>query len=53
MTAGWIRLRPGRRETAGAALVAGAVGVGVGLATFWLARLLLAREPLDRGDRGA
>ena len=43
----WVRNDPDRRETLGAGLVAGAVAAGVGVVTFYLARLFLAREPLD------
>ncbi len=49
----WIRLRPERRDTAAAALVATTLGFGVGMAAFYVVRLFLAREPLDRGDGGA
>jgi hypothetical protein len=47
----WIRLRAGRRDSAVAALFAATLGLGVGAATFYVVRLLLAREPLDRADR--
>lgn len=49
----WIRLRPARKDTAAAALLAATLGLGVGAATFYVVRLLLAREPMDRGDGGA
>jgi hypothetical protein len=54
----WVRTPAGGRENAGAALVAGAVAAGVGVVTFYLTRVLLAREPLDdppavRGDGSA
>ncbi len=49
----WIRLRPDRKDTAAAALVATTLGLGVGVVAFYVVRLLLAREPLDRGDGGA
>jgi hypothetical protein len=42
----WIRVRPGGRETLQAAVVAGAMAVGVGTVAFYLTRLFLAREPL-------
>lgn len=55
----WLRLPPERGDTLGAALISGALGAGVGLVSFYLARLFLAREPLDgppgppaRRDRG-
>ena len=38
----WIRVRPGRRENLRAALAA-----GIGVESFYLTRLLLAREPLQ------
>lgn len=43
----WVRLPPEPRDTLRAGLLAGAVGAGVGLAAFYLTRLLLAREPLS------
>ncbi len=43
----WVRLPPERDDTLRAGLLAGAVGAGVGLAAFYLTRLLLAREPLS------
>jgi len=46
----WLRLEPERKDTAAAALLATTLGLGVGMVTFYLVRLLLAREPLDRGD---
>jgi hypothetical protein len=46
MSARWIRTPPERRDEVAAALVAGALAVGVGLATFWITRLFLARERL-------
>lgn len=54
----WVPIPPGRRENAGAALVAGALAAGVGVVAFYLARVVLAREPLDdppavRGDGSA
>ena len=49
MSARWIRVPPERHHDVTAALVAGALAVGVGAAAFWLTRLFLAREPL-RGD---
>lgn len=53
----WIRVRPKGRESLGASLVAGVAAAGVGVATFYLTRLLLAREPLEgppgpRGNEG-
>ena len=46
----WIRLRPGRRETVGAALASGAVAACVGAVTFYLARLFLSREPIGPAE---
>lgn len=43
----WIRVPPGRRDNLGAALAAGALAAGVGVLTFYVTRLFLAREPLD------
>lgn len=43
----WLRGSPGARENLGAAVVAGAVAASVGLTTFYLTRLFLAREPLS------
>ena len=46
MSPRWIRLDPDRHDDLRAAIVAGALGVGVGLVAFYFARLLSAREPL-------
>ena len=46
MSARWIRTPPEPSDEVAAALVAGAIAVGVGLAAFWIARLFLARERL-------
>lgn len=43
----WIRVRPDRGENLRAALAAGALAAGVGVVSFYLTRLLLAREPLQ------
>lgn len=42
----WIRTRPTTEDNAGAGLAALAVAAGVGVATFYLVRLFLAREPV-------
>lgn len=42
----WIRMPPEREDTVGAAALAVVAGVGVGVATWYVARLLLAREPV-------
>ena len=52
MSEPWIRQPPERRHDVVAGVLAGAVAVGVGLTVFWLARLLLAREPLGGTERG-
>ncbi len=49
MRSRWIRNRPDLREDLGAGIVAATLALGVGLATFYVTRLLMAREPLD-GD---
>jgi len=46
MSARWIRTPPEARDDVAAALVAGTLAVGVGLAAFWITRLFLARERL-------
>ena len=47
MNAPWIRVPPEPRDTVAAGVVAGAFAGGVGVATFYLVRTLLAREPLS------
>lgn len=44
----WIRRPPERRENAAALLAAGIAAAGVGTLTFYLARILLARDSLGR-----
>lgn len=44
----WVRLPAGRKERTGAALAAGAVAACAGAVTFYLARLILSREPIGR-----
>lgn len=46
MSARWIRTPPDLRDDVAAALVAGALALGVGVATFWITRVFLARERL-------
>lgn len=41
------RTRPGLRENLGAGLLAAGLGAGVAVVSFYLARLFLAREPLE------
>ena len=48
----WLRTRPGARETVGAAVAAGVVVAAVGSVTFYLARLFLSREAMDRDPPG-
>ena len=48
----WIRIRSGARETVGAAVAAGFVATAVGSVTFYLARLLLSRESMERDPPG-
>ncbi len=43
------RRPPTRGETARAAVISAALGAGIGLVSFYLTRLLLAREPLASG----
>jgi hypothetical protein len=58
----WIRRPPERREGAAALLAAGIAAAGVGVLTFYLTRILLARDslgdggvpaPLEQGPGGA
>jgi len=53
MSARWIRIPPEPRHDVAAALAAGVLAVGVGVVTFWLARLVLARERLPGGEETA
>ncbi|HSG08419.1 MAG TPA: hypothetical protein VLA36_08675 [Longimicrobiales bacterium] len=50
MSGPWIRVPADRGDSARAAIAAGAVAAGVGLITFYLTRLLLAREKLGEDD---
>ena len=43
----YVRRTPGLRENLEAGLVAAGVALGVGAVSFYLLRLLLAREPLE------
>jgi len=43
----YVRKTPGLKENLEAGLVAAGVAVGIGAVSFYLLRLLLAREPLD------
>jgi len=46
VSARWIRTPPERRDDVAAALLAGALALGVGAAAFWVTRLFLARDRL-------
>jgi hypothetical protein len=52
MSPRYIRRAPERRDEVAAAVVSGALGVGVGLVAFYVVRLFLSREPLPGGSRG-
>lgn len=47
MSVPWIRMPAGRREHTAALLAAGAAAVGVGVATFYVVRLILSRERVE------
>ena len=47
MKARYLRFEPSRSDDLSAALVSGAVAVGVGVVTFYFARLLLSREVMS------
>jgi hypothetical protein len=42
----YLRNRPNRSENVRAAVISSAIAAGVGIVTFYFARMLLAREPL-------
>ena len=42
----WVRMEPTGRDRAAAAVVATALGASVGVVTFYLARMMVTREPL-------
>lgn len=44
----WVPAPPDRRESILSGLVGAAVGIGAGLATWYLTRTLLAREPVEQ-----
>ena len=46
MSPRYLRNEPSRRDNLAAALISGAVAVGVGVLTFYLARILVAREAI-------
>ena len=50
MSPRYLRNEPSSRENLVAALISGAVAVGVVVLTFYLARLLVAREALGGSD---
>jgi len=43
----WVRMEPTRRDRAVAAVLATTLGATVGVVTYYLARLVVAREPLS------
>ena len=49
MSGPWIRVPPDGGDRARALIAAGALAAGVGLITFYLTRLMLARERLGEG----
>ena len=51
MTIYYRRTTPGTRENLGAGLAALGAAAGVAAVTFYLVRLLLAREPIASGPR--
>jgi hypothetical protein len=46
----YIRNEPDRRDDVAAAVVAGTLAAGIAAVAFYLVRLLLAREPVERTD---
>lgn len=48
----WIRRRPTARDSAAAGITALTLAAGVGLATFYVVRLFLSREPLTVPEPG-
>ena len=48
MSPRYLRNEPDRRENITAMLISGTLAVGVGIVAFYVARLLLAREPIAR-----
>ena len=58
MTPRYIRTHPGRKENAAAAVASAVVAAGVGLVTFYVVRVFLARDtvpelPRDPADSGS
>lgn len=59
MSPTYIRNRPDRKENAAAAVASAVLATGVGLVTFYLVRLFLARDTVvevsaaERGDAGS
>lgn len=47
----WVRNRPGRRENTLAVVAATGFGAFVGLAVFYLARLVLSRDPIHPSEQ--
>lgn len=53
MSPRYIRMEPDRSDNAKAVVVSAALGAGLGIVAFYFVRLMLSREPLDGGARGA
>lgn len=53
MSPRYIRTEPDRSDQTKAAVVSAALGAGVGIVAFYFIRLMLTREPLESGERGA
>lgn len=53
MSPRYIRMEPDRSDNVKAAVVSAALGAGVGIVAFYFVRLVLSREPLESGARGA
>jgi hypothetical protein len=53
MSPRYIRTTPDRKDQVAAAALSAALGVGVGLVAYYFVRLMLSREPLAGGNRGA
>jgi hypothetical protein len=43
----WVRRAPERKDDVGALMAAGIVAAGVGAVTYYLARLIFARDPVN------
>jgi len=49
MSTPWIRVPPEPRQALAAGVVAGVVALGAAAVTFYIVRLVLAREPVSGG----